>query len=286
MRSSKVEAILAAYFDLSRSSIDVRDLGSGSRFKVRVGSDSYFVKCPVNQGAKHLEAEHDGLEVIRGTEQFKVPNAFLIQGDSPNGNVLMLQWLDLRQPVADDWEEIGRCLAGLHGSSSGSYGYMIDNYIGQTEQNNTPSSSWIEFFRDRRLEDQRRRCIANGLWRDTWTRSFDSILHRLDQLVPDTPEASLVHGDFWRGNCGATVDGVWTFDPAVYYGHSEVDLAMSELFGGFGSQFYLAYREIRPEPPNYEDLKAVYNLYHLLNHINLFGQSYSTQVEATLQHFA
>ena len=124
--------------------------------------------------------------------------------------------------------------------------------------------------------------LDRGVWSPSWTSLYLSLQSRLPQLIPNSPPVSLVHGDLWGGNAMATTAGPAVIDPAVYYGHREVDLAMSELFGGFSSRFYSAYREANPLDGGYEERRDLYNLYHLLNHFNLFGEGYLSQVTAAL----
>lgn len=263
------------------SSIRVKHL-SATTAKVQTPGESVFCKFARGDNINTLAAELDGLNHLTQSSTFNVPEASLVKDARSAFGVLVLEWLDLQAPSSSDWQQAGQLLAEMHQCSTDQYGHTIDNYIGQTPQKNSRKDSWPEFFRSQRLEPQRQLCVQNGRWQQRWTLPFDSILKRLEELLPAKPVASLLHGDFWRGNCGATRDGLWTFDPSIYYGHSEVDIAMSELFGGFGRSFYESYRESNPAPPEYSDLKAVYNLYHLINHVNMFGLSYAAQVDATL----
>ena len=173
-----------------------------------------------------------------------------------------------------DWPAMGRMLAALHRNSADRFGWASDNWIGLSPQENGWYEDWASFFLEKRLIPQAARAEQNG--------------HRIE--LPDVkklleghrPKASLLHGDLWSGNAGFTAEGPVTFDPAVYYGDREADIAMTELFGGFPREFYAAYNEAFPLPPGYERRKHLYNLYHLLNHLNLFGGGYLGQVKATL----
>jgi fructosamine-3-kinase len=170
-----------------------------------------------------------------------------------------------------DWPAMGRMLAALHRNTSERYGWDTDNWIGLAPQVNGWSDDWTDFFWEKRLTPQLRRA---GISIDE--KKTKQILegHR--------PQASLLHGDLWSGNAGFTPDGPVIFDPAVYYGDREADLAMTELFGGFPTEFYSSYRKELPLAAGYERRKHLYNLYHLLNHLNLFGGGYRAQVDRTL----
>jgi fructosamine-3-kinase len=168
-----------------------------------------------------------------------------------------------------DWPALARMLATLHRRTAPRFGWGKDNWIGLAPQRNAWSADWAHFFVEYRLEPQARRA---GIDLPDVTALLEG--HR--------PQPSLLHGDLWSGNAGFTPEGPVLFDPAVYYGDREADLAMTELFGGFAPAFYVAYREAFPLPEGYELRKHVYNLYHLLNHLNLFGSGYLAQVQATL----
>ena len=163
-------------------------------------------------------------------------------------------------------------LAALHRSTNDRFGWATDNWIGLSPQANGWSDDWAEFFLEKRLKPQAARCGLLGELPD---------VHRI--LEGHRPQASLLHGDLWSGNAGFTPLGPVLYDPAVYYGDRECDLAMTELFGGFPEQFYSTYRAEFPVVDGYERRKHLYNLYHLLNHLNIFGGGYLTQVRSTLR---
>jgi fructosamine-3-kinase len=169
---------------------------------------------------------------------------------------------------------MGRLLAALHRHTGPRFGWAADNWIGLAPQINGWADDWASFFFEKRLEPQVRRARQNGFPVDPPPRSL---------LSDHKPDPSLLHGDLWSGNVGFTAGGPVMFDPAVYYGDREADLAMTELFGGFPAAFYAAYRKELPVEDGYETRKHLYNLYHLLNHLNLFGSGYLPQVESTLR---
>ena len=164
---------------------------------------------------------------------------------------------------------MGRMLAKLHRVTGPRFGWHRDNWIGLSPQQNGWCDDWAEFFWERRIRPQAERA---GLQ-----------VSRGGLLENHKPQPSLLHGDLWSGNAGFTAEGPVIFDPAVYYGDREADLAMTELFGGFPREFYDAYRKEWPVDDGYEKRKPLYNLYHLLNHLNLFGGGYLGQVKETLR---
>jgi protein-ribulosamine 3-kinase len=180
----------------------------------------------------------------------------------------MLEWLPLGAHA--DWAAMGRMLAKVHRNISDRFGWATDNWIGLAPQVNGWSDDWASFFLEKRLAPQARRA---GLQLPEVRMLLEG--HR--------PQASLLHGDLWSGNAGFTPQGPVIFDPAVYYGDREADLAMTELFGGFPEAFHASYKKEFPMEAGYETRKYLYNLYHLLNHLNLFGAGYRAQVEATLR---
>ena len=180
---------------------------------------------------------------------------------------VLLERLELRRD--GDWAALGRMLAGLHRQRGPRYGWHRDNYIGLSPQANGWAEDWNEFWWSRRLAPQLERA---GLRAEFLRHALED--HR--------PAPALLHGDLWSGNAGFIDEGPVVFDPAVYYGDREADLAMTELFGGFASEFYAAYQRELPLGEGYAWRKHLYNLYHLLNHLNLFGGAYRAQVEATL----
>jgi protein-ribulosamine 3-kinase len=196
---------------------------------------------------------------------------------------LLLEWLEPGRPTDGGWERLGAALAGLHRHRAGRFGGDADNFIGALPQENAPLADWAAFWRDRRLAPQLRRAAELGLLDRAARAAFDRLLDRLpDHLAPAAGDgASLLHGDLWNGNVQHLRDGsAALIDPSVYHGHREVDLAMADLFGGFGAGFHAAYREAWPLADGYERIRRPsYQLYYLLVHVNLFGAGY---VPATL----
>ena len=240
-------------------------------FRATLDGAPRFVKVNEARFADAFDAEREGLQALRDAG-VRVPQV-LEQGVQGGEARLVLEFLELK--AQGDWAALGRMLAGLHRHAGPRFGWPRDNYIGATPQRNGWRDEWAAFFTECRLAPQLELARANGYAID--------IGKALDALRGHRPQPSLLHGDLWRGNAGFTPEGAPVlFDPAVYYGDREADLAMTELFGGFPEMFYQAYEASYPLDPAYERRKPLYNLYHLLNHLNLFGGGYLEQVRSTL----
>ena len=198
-----------------------------------------------------------------------------------------MEYLDLAAPgvsAQSNSADLGRQLALLHHQTAPQFGWKRDNTIGSTPQINTWSDNWIAFLGEQRLGYQLRLAHKNGYGKQLVAQGERLMAHLADFFPGYQPVASLLHGDLWGGNAAFTVSGEPViFDPAVYYGDREADLAMTELFGGFGRDFYAAYREAWPPDSGYATRKTLYNLYHILNHANLFGGAYPDQAENMIQ---
>jgi protein-ribulosamine 3-kinase len=240
-------------------------------FIIADGARRYFVKTNTSDRLAMFEAEAAGLRELASMNALRVPQP-LRAGVATDTAFLVLEYLDLGgQP---DAIRLGRGLADLHRARSAQFGWSRDNTIGATPQINNPSADWCEFWRERRLRPQFERAYRNGHPR--LRGEGDALLARVSQLLAGhRPSPSLLHGDLWGGNVGGLADGTPVlFDPAVYFGDRETDIAMTELFGGFSPAFYAAYNEACPLDTGYAQRKHLYNLYHLLNHLNLFGSGY------------
>lgn len=243
------------------------------------GTRDYFVKCNTAGRLDMFEAEADGLAGLAATGTLRVPGP-VCWGRAGDASYLVLERLDLEGRT--NGAEMGRRLAALHATVGAGFGWRRDNYIGSTPQPNPPSKDWVAFFRDQRLGYQLELAARNGHARLLQSQG-ERLLAELPALFDHDPVPSLLHGDLWTGNLGYLPDGTpAVFDPAVYYGDRETDLAMSELFGGLGRDFYAAYREVWPLDPGYGTRKTLYNLYHILNHLNLFGGAYLGQARAMI----
>lgn len=252
-------------------------------YRVETSKGPIFVKLEPREEAARLDAEAEGLEAISRTHAVAVP-AVLARGVAGAHAFLALEWLSLGAKSVAVERRLGAALAAMHATTSERFGWPSDNYIGRTPQPNAPTSSWVEFFRERRLRPQLTLAARSGIGNAIVARG-ETLLANLDALLADhSPVPSLVHGDLWGGNWGASTDGTpYLFDPAIHYADREVDLAMTRLFGGFGDAFYRAYDEAWPPAPGRERRVDLYNLYHLLNHFNSFGAGYRSAVAACIE---
>ena len=241
---------------------------------------SYFVKLNQPQMLHMFEAEADGLTEIRSTGAILAP-APVTSGVSGGRSFLVLQHVSLGG--AGSASEFGRQLAQMHRHTASRFGWHRDNTIGSTPQNNPWRDNWMDFWREQRLGYQLDLAAGNG--EPSLKTQAQPLLQNLSRFFEAyTPLASLLHGDLWGGNFGYDEQArPVIYDPAVYYGDREADIAMTELFGGFGASFYQAYDAAYPLDPGYGERKTLYNLYHILNHFNLFGGGYAGQARRMIE---
>ena len=257
--------------------------GWGRSYSLRGHAARYFVKAASGRYASTLEAEADGLVALRSTNAIRVPEV-VARLASSDTSILVLEWLDIG--AARDDAALGRALAALHratpphGPGGEGYGWTRDNWIGGTPQHNQWTDDWCAFFREQRLAPQLTLARRHGSG-GRFARDVERLLTKVAALMRGhEPKPSLLHGDLWAGNAAALTGGEpVVFDPAVYVGDRETDIAMTELFGGFGPDFYAAYNDAWPLERDYAIRRDVYNLYHVLNHFNLFGGSYRQRAE-------
>jgi fructosamine-3-kinase len=239
-------------------------------YKVTIGGRRWFLKCNDASQADNFAAEADGLAALRDVG-LRAPEP-VSHGRVGGKAYLLLEYLPLERN--GNFAALGRMLAEAHRRHGERFGWSRDNYIGATPQANGWGEDWERFWIERRLEPQLALARKNGF--------APGEVDVIRIIGNHKPAPSLLHGDLWSGNAGFTKDGPVVFDPAVYFGDREADLAMTELFGGFPREFYRAYEEIYPLDGKYQVRKHLYNLYHLLNHLNLFGSGYLAQVKRTL----
>lgn len=246
-------------------------------FKLSDGTRTFFIKLQPATRIALFETEVAGLAQLQAARALRVPQA-LCHGIAAGQAYLVLEYLPL--VAHGDAALLGRQLAQQHRVTAPQFGWARDNWIGATPQPNGWRDDWVDFWREQRLGYQLRLAAENGYGGALQTDG-EILLSHLDAFFDGhIPLPSLLHGDLWGGNHGFLVDGTPViFDPAVYFGDRECDLAMSELFGGFAPDFYAAYREAWPLDAGYAVRKTLYNLYHVLNHANMFGGSYAAQAE-------
>lgn len=245
------------------------------------GGRTFFLKVNPNAPADMFRKEADGLTVLEVPGGPKIPDVYL-QGT----DFLLLEDLDPSPRHARYWPMFGRQLAAVHLQQQDQYGFEEDNYIGSTFQSNSWHETGFDFFAQERLGFQGRLASENGYLNKTDLDLIDRLMTKLPDLIPEQP-ASLLHGDLWSGNLISDQQGnPAMIDPAVHYGWAEADLAMTDLFGSFPAAFYSAYQEVRPLAPGYRSRYPIYNLYHLLNHLNIFGRGYLSRVRELLRQYS
>lgn len=244
---------------------------------------SVFVKVAAAERLSMLEAEALGLQELAGAQAVRVPRVLAV-GVAEDSAYLALEWIDLAASSGAADAHLGELLARQHRTVAEHFGWHRDNTIGSTLQINTQSDTWPVFFRDSRLRYQLRLAHDNGFDGRLQQRGA-RLLERMQEFFADhRPEPSLLHGDLWGGNAGIDAAGTPViFDPAVYYGDRETDIAMTRLFGGFGPAFYSAYEAAWPLSSSARARTDLYNLYHVLNHLNLFGGGYQPQAESMIE---
>lgn len=243
--------------------------------RVRGEVRDFFVKTNTASGLAMFEAESAGLRELAASHSVRVPEPICC-GVADGHAYLVMEFLDFARQ--GDAALLGRQLAAMHRVSRKDFGWDRDNTIGSTPQINTPHADWVKFWRERRLRFQFDLARDNGC-SGSLSRHGEKLLDRLDSFFSGyRPQPALLHGDLWSGNHDYLQNGPPViFDPAVYYGDREADIAMTELFGGFSADFYAGYREAWPLDAGYDVRKHLYNLYHVLNHFNMFGGSYQGQ---------
>ena len=232
-----------------------------------------FTKTAAASAFDMFDAEAEGLRELAATKIVRVPEvvACAIDGDKA---FISLEWIDFEPTSSTTERMLGEQLAALHRCTVEQFGWHRDNTIGLTPQRNTWTDDWITFFREQRLEYQFSLAASNGFTGELQALG-EQLLDNLGAFfIEYEPEPSLLHGDLWGGNWGATNGRPIIFDPAVHYGDRECDIAMTKLFGGYGRAFYEAYHSAWPLADGCEARQLIYQLYHVLNHLNLFGASY------------
>ena len=243
--------------------------------RLKTSGDTFFLKQSSWEDRALLETEAAGLTALARTKTVRTPT-LVGRGKVGQQFVLLLEWMDLGPLENRSGAILGEQLAALHrAGGSETFGWEQDNFIGATPQQNAPNTSWPEFFRERRLLPQ----ISLAQEQGHSLPDAEPLLSGIESFFPDgaEPTPSPLHGDLWGGN--AASDGAGNpvlFDPAFYFGDPETDLAFSHFFGGFPASFYRSYQEQISERPGWKTRQTLYNLYHVLNHLNLFGSSYQT----------
>lgn len=248
--------------------------------------DTCFLKWNTSADPHMFTVEETGLALLQSTDtDLRIPSVLVTGTTNDNIGFLLQEFVKEGKAKPNSASAFGRNLAQLHKKHHDKYGLDHDNYIGRLPQSNTWYDSWVQFFIQERMGPQLKMATDSGKLGTNTVAQFESLYKKLPDIFPDEPP-SLLHGDLWGGNYFFDEGGRATiYDPAVYYGHREIELAFTHLFGGFPSNFYSSYEEEYPLQSGFTQRKDIYNLYPLLVHTNLFGGSYARQVKSIVRPF-
>lgn len=268
----------------SANSVGGGCINRASKLSTNIGS--FFFKWNGSCAADMFLREAEGLEALKqaagGTVVVPEVYASKMVDDTPG--FLVLEYLEPANSTIQSDEDLGRGLARIHQFTQQHFGFSHNNYCGATPQNNTKSTSWTAFFRDKRLRYLLGLIQQNRPLPGPEVRLYEKLLDRLPEWIPDTPQPALIHGDLWSGNYMHTARGPALIDPAAYFADREMEFAIMTLFGGFTPRFYAAYNEVYPLPPDWKERNPLYQLYHILNHYYLFGGGYRQQALQIVQY--
>jgi len=255
-------------------------------YKIDFSGKQFFSKLNSASKFPHLfEREAQGLKLIAGQKIIKVPEV-IDHFEIDHHQILLLEWIEEGERTEGFWKKFGEQLAALHQVSNAFFGLNEDNYMGSIPQSNKPTGFWIDFFIHQRLQPLVQKCLLKKLLSPKHQSQFEKLYNQLPSIFDNEQVPALLHGDLWSGNfmCTKKSEPV-LIDTAVYFGHPAVDMAMTTLFGGFNHGFYEAYNYHTALQPNHKEQWEVCNLYPLLIHLILFGSSYLTQIETTINRY-
>lgn len=265
---------------LKTSSVSGGDISAAYRLSSK--NSNLFLKINASAEAVHMfQAESQGLQNIAQTNTIATPEVLLCDSFGDRA-FLLLEYVATKTPSKEDYQMLGEQLASLHIASSDYFGYQQDNYIGALHQSNKKHTSWLNFYIEERLQPQLHLAQKKKLLTPDDVPNSEKLQKVLAPYF-EAVKPSLLHGDLWGGNYLIAANATpYLIDPAVYFGHHEVDIAMSKLFGGFTNEFYDTYHEHIPKTNGFEKRVQIYQLYYLLVHLNMFGRSYYSSVKRIL----
>lgn len=253
--------------------------------KLKTSNGEYFLKWQTDIPEDMFQKEAQGLNLLSVSDVIQIPKV-IAYGKIEGTHYLLMDYIESSSPGNDYWKQFGIALAALHRNNTAiKYGLDHDNYIGKLPQPNDVNGDWIDFFIHNRLEFQLKLAIENRMVNNDFIDRYRKFYELLPDLLP-VDQPALLHGDMWGGNVMVGNNGkVCLIDPAVYYGHREIELAFTQMFGGFDYDFYDAYNSTYPLEPGFEERVGIYNIYPHMVHVNLFGQSYLNGVESVLNRY-
>jgi protein-ribulosamine 3-kinase len=286
--SSHVASVLSEFTRKRVESITATSAGGGSinqTYRLSTNIGEFFIKYNYTHRFPGMfSCEALGLEILRNSGTLTIPKVIGYK-DAGTLCFLLMELIKPGNRVTNFWSDFAYGLAALHRNTNEYFGLDHDNYMGSLQQSNHQHSDWYSFFIEERLEKQVRLGRDNGEIPISVVRNFEKLYHLLPEIIPSEPPA-LLHGDLWSGNYLTGPDGkACLIDPALYFGHRESDIAMTQLFGGFSNDFYTAYNRAFPLAKGWEKRLDVLNLYPLLIHVNLFGGGYLGQVRRIVERF-
>jgi protein-ribulosamine 3-kinase len=276
--------------ELKASISSINSLSGGcisNAYKLNVaGGGAYLLKINDNQNGDMFIKEANGLIELKKAGAIKVPEVVLAEK-----NFILLEFINSSGKSKSFFKDFGIKFSQLHKYNAKTFGFYEDNYIGANPQLNLPAkdeaTNWIKFYFDKRILYQFKLIEKNGYATDELRLGISKLENKIENILSDSAEPpSLLHGDLWSGNYMIDENGnACLIDPAVYYGHREADLGMTKLFGGFSSEFYGSYNENFPLADGYNYRENIYKLYHVLNHLNLFGRGYYSQAISLIYYY-
>ncbi|RCW77488.1 fructosamine kinase family protein [Saliterribacillus persicus] len=255
---------------------------------VQTNEQAYFIKVNQDVPRDFFEIEANGLQAIKDTKTIKVPEVYFYnQPEQDEKALLILEWIEKGSPNASSSKLLGEQLAKMHHPQKDKkFGAPHDTFVGEITQENGWYEDWLGYYKEKRLTPQLNLGIENGRIQAGRRKKLEKLINQLDKYIEAHPPVSLLHGDLWGGNWMADKNGTpYLIDPSLLYGDHAFELAFTELFGGFGNDFYTRYQDIFPLPPHYEEVKEIYQLFYLLVHLNIFGEGYGASVDRILDYY-
>ncbi|WP_181347728.1 fructosamine kinase family protein [Thalassobacillus sp. CUG 92003] len=267
----------------------MRSLSGGDinqAFYVETLNEQYFIKGNQHISSHFFRVEAEGLNLIKESDTLSVPNVhYYDEPEDGSPAVIVMDWIT-QTPSPKSEEQLGRLLAEMHATHANQFGFHEETFVGTLPQPNGWFDNWLVYYRDQRLKNQFERAVQQNKMPASRHRKMETLLTYLERWIPARPSPSLLHGDLWGGNWMSGPEGrPYVIDPSILYGDRAFELAFTELFGGFPKTFYSAYEEVQPLPDYYHDTKPLYQLFYLLVHLNIFGESYGPSVDRVLDRY-